>query len=184
MYIYIQASSHVHVYMDIWLTPQPKPPTPQTPKPQVEQQQGFVDESRNTVEEANSALLYQVGKEYQRCCSYIYIYSAPNPTDRPRQSHHPNTPQSDGDRPRPQSTLREPLSTHPPHQPTNQPTKKTHKYINTNASSINPQMEIDRVKFILARYLRARLRKIEKRVLHIALSPEMLQRCVNCWVHA
>lgn len=37
-------------------------------------------------------------------------------------------------------------------------------------------MEIDRVKFVLARYLRARLRKIEKRVLHIALNPDMRQR--------
>ena len=53
-----------------------------------------------------------------------------------------------------------------------QPHKQTKNYNPSN----NQQMEIDRVKFILARYLSARLRKIEKRVLHIALSPEILQR--------
>lgn len=38
------------------------------------------------------------------------------------------------------------------------------------------QMEVDRVKFSLARYLRARLRKIEDHALHILGKPELMSR--------
>ncbi|TFJ80196.1 hypothetical protein NSK_008462 [Nannochloropsis salina CCMP1776] len=44
------------------------------------------------------------------------------------------------------------------------------------SSALLYQMEIDRVKYLLSRYLRARLRKLEKYILHVALDPDMRQR--------